>query len=358
MRRLVFTLLALTACKGELHDLGDDPAPLATLRGTISGDLEGTLLDGAASLGRLRVGLLWAGVPVFVPYCHENGPNPRDPGRNPSGIAEAGCRDPFDVVASRAGPSVAVDPRTLSFELPLAQLPSAEVMVGPLGQRVVYGTVVLFDDRDEDGELDLRRGCGGFGRGGGGGGPDAGSGSDQRELGDPVYAASFHTLKEEQLRVAYVEGPFDPSSFFYPHPGCSALPPGGFSLWRVGALLDPSASCRVDPIDTPLELAVEPPVSFGPLLCEQRDRESFSRPPSDRFLEDRDSFEELLTRFRWECWGDQIAMVDLECACPEIRVFGVKGCWDEVQEECPVPDWDLTETLAEKGIEWPCQARP
>jgi hypothetical protein len=144
-------------------------APAATGLGTeqpLLAEVKGTLVGNLLALGpRTRVGLVWTGVPVFVPYCHEYGYTPLDRERAVTTEAALGCRSPFAVVSSVVGPSVPLESTgDGTFTIPLRQVPPASVMVGEPGRRVAYASVVLFVDDDGDGELDprppLRRGRG------------------------------------------------------------------------------------------------------------------------------------------------------------------------------------------------------
>jgi hypothetical protein len=307
-------------CSGELMDLGAEPAPLLVLEGKVSGAFAG--------LRHPRVGLLWAGVPVYVPFCQEKGANPYDPDRVVGRVAAAGCRDPFDVVPDQNGPSVPLDVETGQFKIVIDGLPEPDRLVGDLSSRVGYASFVVYEDLDQDGELDLHRGCG---RGG----------SDR--LPEMVLAATFSNLDEEQLRFVYLEGPLDAGSYYYPHPGCTtALPQPGFSLWRVGPLRGAADQCELLPLDSEVELTIESPGTYSALVCGQRDNESFERPPMMR-----PNLEDIM----FECLEDgSIAIVERECACPGVRVASLQGCFDEV--ECTNPDWDLREEVPSW---WPCE---
>ena len=82
-------------------------------------------------------------------------------------MIDAGCRDPFGFVPAAVSVSVPIEvdvPTTLT----LVQLPAADVMVGDVTARVAYGSLVVFDDRDDTGTLELatpQRAPSGGGRG-------------------------------------------------------------------------------------------------------------------------------------------------------------------------------------------------
>lgn len=322
-----------SACGERPAGLSAEVEPLAVLHVR----LEGALLETPC---HPRLGLLWAAVPTYIPYCHTRGPTPLDPAREPSTTAAHACRDPFRVTPALAGPSVAIDLRETSFELPIVHLPNASIMVGDAGARVAYAAVILYDDLDGDGELTFTR-CRGNTRGGGPTTPSRPFDCGSTSRFERIHAASFERLDAESTRVTYVEGPFDAGSYFYPHPGCTALPPGGFSVWRTGALLSDTATCDVSPIDTEIVLTPRAPDALVDLTCPQRRRDAFPRPPTQ--LPDA---EEL----SFECDGEGgIATTDLDCPCPNLRTYTLRGCYEEL--ECSDPDWDVPAPEA-----WPCTA--
>src|SRR6185503_17716700 len=138
-------------------------------------------------------------------------------------VIAAGCRDPFGFVSNvvSVGAPIAIDvPATLT----LSQLPAADVLVGDVTARVAYASLVVFDDRNDTGTLDLLQQFRSF--------------MDDREgpptvVGpeppDIIYGASFVTMTERDRRVAYREGEFDKLSAFYPRAGCDP-PMRGFSV--------------------------------------------------------------------------------------------------------------------------------
>lgn len=318
----------LAACEGAPHVLGTEETPLFVVRGRISGTVPPS--------PNLRVGIVWAGVPVYVPYCHDRGPTPLDPRRSLSLVAQNGCRDPLDVVPALAGPSLPLDPGVGTFELPIAHLPDASVMVGRLPSRVAYGTVVIYDDLDGNGTLDFAGPCGADA-----GGRDS-TGSTLSEVTqetEPIYAASFSTLRREQTRIAYVEGPFDGDSYYYPHPRCTVLPPAGFSLWVVGDLRAADDTCRLAAPEDDVVLEGVDTYLLDHLSCPQGSRDAFPRPPPRRLPSDR---------FHWECTPEGgMAVSSPYCACPNLRVYQLRGCYADAA--CETPDWDVP-----APPEWPC----
>lgn len=315
---------AVNAACGQVSELGTEPEALLHVRGRLTRPIP----TPAAGFISLRAGLVWAGVPVFVPFCFEYGENPLKPLQVPTEVAEVGCRNPFLVAPGALGPSVAISPDELGFEIPITQLPSAEVLIGPLQGRVGYASIVVFDDVDQDGQLDLSRGCGRFG--------DSGRGRET------IYASSFAELTERQTRLTYVEGGFDQDSFFYPHPQCRSLPGEGFSIWDVDGIFESDSRCQVHGMDHEVELSPRISADLRHLSCVQRDRQTFPRPPPRNELD-----EELI----WECTKEgALATTDPTCPCPEIRLHTLVGCYDEL--ECETPDWDRRDTPPDW---WPCE---
>lgn len=325
MRAAGLLLIALAACDSSLYGLGDDRAPLAVVRGRYDGPLPVDVNT------HLRAALIWAGPPVFVPYCHQHGPTPIEPDRTLTDVSQNGCRDPFEFVPSSRGPSVALDLKeSREFEIPLQHLPDATSMVGTLEARVAYASLVIYDDRDDDQLLELGSRC-----------PRRDRNDPHPDPLEPLYASSFSRLNATQTRIAYVEGEFDADSFYYPHPNCTALPPRGFSVWTVGDLLDPSAACSVSPIDAPITLDYTAPEHLNNLACLPSERESFTRPPPG----DGPGRDVV-----FECTENgAVAVADPLCPCPNLRVYALRGCFDDAA--CATPDWDIDPPEG-----WPCAA--
>lgn len=316
---------------------GAEVPAFATLRGTVTATV-------APRGARLRVGVLWAGVPAFVPYCHLVGRTALDPERVVPPLAALACRDPFGVVPAAAGPSVPItlESGRATFELPLRALPPASLMVGAPDGRVAYGAVIVFDDRDGDDAFSIWPRCRGF-RGRGTGAPSDEAPADG-EVQDQILASTFARLTEPQLRLTYVEGNPPAQSTWYPHPDCTRRPGPGFSLWSVGDYLGPRDTCAVEPPETPLALVVPPRgADFRDLSCPTRARETFPREPE---LDDFTRGNLLI-----DCLPDgTIVTTSRSCVCPEVRAYPLAGCFDEL--DCAVPDWDFRTQIPEW---WPCR---
>lgn len=285
-------VLAIAGCTAELTGLDADATPLAELQVRVTGDL--TALRPADTLTetpRLRLGLLWGAQVQADPFCL---PLPGDVSM--TAVRAAGCRDPFGFSTSRLGPSVPVELGQLT-RLPLMDLPLADLLIGDLTARIAYASVVVYDDRNGNGVLDLWRATEfpsgdtmGPGKGGPGGGSMATDPAPVVEKLDLVYAASFVSMTQPDRRLAYREGGYDGLSFYYPRWGCPE-PPKGFSIVGAGGfdlialitgLFKPGASgvtlpqmasescSSTDLASGVLELALQLTPTFQDLICAQR----------------------------------------------------------------------------------------
>jgi len=267
-----------SACSDNgLVGLVDVATPLARVQVHITGDVTKLQPKGTESeTPHLRAAIVWGDQPSqFDAFCTTNqfgappGGGPGQPPGTPPGlpgeasatlVAAAGCRDVLGFIPGLVGPSIPLG-GDVSSTIELMDLPTGEVLIGtPETGRIAYASVVVFDDRNGNGTLDLRRpvvqganGEGHGGGGGGGGGPGSegggpGSGGDPGTApagkGDFVYGASLLTMAAPNTRVAFREGGFDPITvaYFYPMFGC-APPPLGFSLIDVSTI-------------TPIEMAI------------------------------------------------------------------------------------------------------
>src|SRR6185369_9462206 len=189
----------------------------------VHGDLASLRPAGVADVHALRVALVWGAQWLTEPFCVLPAESPEA-----AAVIDAGCRDPFGFVPAAVSVGVPIDvdvPTTLT----LVQLPSADVMVGDVTARVAYGSLVVFDDRDDSGTLELAMPQRAPSGGRQGRPPQGGTTS-----ADVIYGASFLTMTVPDQRVAYREGAFDAASAFYPRAGCELPPPPGFSVLAAG----------------------------------------------------------------------------------------------------------------------------
>jgi len=328
--RSAAVFIVLCSCSGELRGLTEGPLePVAVIRGHVGLDLRNRLNTSDAP--KFRAGILWANPPVIDPFCAARGPNPLDPNRpKPYGVARQ-CADPLWLAPGEMSPSVEIDPTSDEILVPLARLPPIDVMFGPVGARVAYGSLLVFSDDNDNGDFDVFHEC-----------------TTRKPNGrehDSIYASSFSGLDEPHQRVTFVEGEFDRTSLFYPHPNCGVIPKRGFSIWNVGSLLEPGATCTRTSTAEPIELV---PAKFVDYIlgCQTLQEDIFPRePPEDAPLDVNPQVA--------ECIGPGvIADVYPTCACRGIRTYALSGC--KGQFTCEKPQWDYR---AQPPVWWPEDCR-
>lgn len=366
LRGLACAVVVLTGCD-DLVGLGGSVPPLARIQVEVTGDLEP--LRPAYTLGetpRLRVALVWAAQWAPEPFCVLP-PTSEDAGF----VIEAGCPDNFGFVPERVGPSVAVEPGDPAI-LELVSLPAADVMIGDVTARIAYGSLVVYDDRDDDGTLELQesRRFGmddDFDEEGG----DFDDDDEDHEDDDVIYGASLVSMTAPDQRVAFREGEFISSLPFYPRAGCPE-PRRGFSLLSAGGFSEAEAIAAVlrgelppqDPetcVEAPLDGAsVTIPLELpGPLRqvgCEGRREDGTTR------YDDPPGGDPALTGRPWACadlpsFGEpapegvqQLVVAGVSTdACRRVTHFVLRGCENDAL--CEVPEWDLTD---DPPAWWPC----
>ncbi|HVV82960.1 MAG TPA: hypothetical protein VHE35_07755 [Kofleriaceae bacterium] len=344
---------AAGAC-GDLQGLGGPAPPLVTFTVEATGDLGPLRPPGDTGPPHLRVALVWGMQWLTEPLCILPPEN-----EEAAAVIAAGCRDPFGFVPLRVGENVDVTvgaPATIS----LATLPAADVMVGDVTARAAFGSLVVYDDRDGTGTLELAR-------------PnrlaDVNDDSTPTRLTDRVYGASFVTMTEPDRRVAYREGAFNAGAAFYPRAGCPAPPPGfsivgagGFSASdAIAAALrgelppeDPATCTEAAPADTTVEIPLRAPAEVQAVACTQRRADSsvrYREPDEEPDLTDRTSACVHLPSFDGTT-SDVLELVvtgRTDDACPSLSHFVLRGCREDPL--CAQPDWDHT---ASPPPWWPC----
>jgi len=356
-RARVFCLapLLLAAC-GRLQGFGGDAPPLVSFDVVFHSDV--------ASLPPAhawRVALVWGAQWLTEPFCVLPAESPEA-----AAVIAAGCRDTFGFVpaaVSDSVPIVAGVPSTLT----LSELPPADVMVGDITARMAFGSLVLFDDRDDSGTLKLSQPL------------RAPTGDEHGPVGAQsqafIYSASFVTMTAPDQRVAYREGMFDPASAFYPRAGCEPPPPGfsvvaagGFSAEAglasalAGALPpeDPS-KCTVNqpPSTTAIEIPIPPPPDAREVGCDERTNDSsvrYHEPPANApDLANRTMACAHLPTFDTGSGSPASDLIQLVVSgrsfdkCKGLTHYTLRGCREDVN--CPIPDWDFT---ASPPAWWPC----
>jgi hypothetical protein len=362
--RLLFLAPLLLAACGDLQGFGGPAPPLATLNVVFHGDLA-SLRPANVSTHALRVALVWGAQWLTEPFCVLPAES-----MDVAPVIEAGCRDTFGFVPAAVSVSapITVDvPTTLT----LSQLPGADVMVGDVTARVAYGSLVLFDDYDDSGTLELsmphRLPSGGRRE-------EDFRGSDSRDV---IYGASFFTMTAPDQRLAYREGEFDMLSAFYPRAGCDP-PPRGFSVLAASGFSEAAALAATlagqlppetypsdclatqPPADATITIQAQTPPDVVEVGCDERTADSsirYREPPTN---------DPGLAIHTWACahlptfdtGGSSPAssLIQLVVAsgppegrCKGLTHYTLRGCREDVN--CPVPDWDFT---ASRPAWWPC----
>jgi hypothetical protein len=175
--------------------LGGTVTPLEKIQVQTSGDP--ARFTAAGDTPSFRVALVWGLQWQPEPFCVLPPESPEA-----AAVIAAGCPDSFGFVPNLVGVDTAFQPGTVAT-LDLDTVPAADVMVGDLNGRVAYGSLIVYDDHNNDGTLDLRTPPRFRRRGpptepptyddGGSGGP-----------ADLVYGASFISMTQSDQRVAYV----------------------------------------------------------------------------------------------------------------------------------------------------------
>lgn len=325
-RRLALVaLLALAGCGKGVHDLSVSADPLLVIRGHVD----------PASLHRsdpnapLLALLVWASVPRIDQLCLAY-PNVAE--------LQAACPDPYGVYFGEIEKSVPVAADG-SFEIDLSNLPAARVSVGDTVTRIAYGSLVIAEDSNGDGQLSLPRG--------GGGAPDGGGGTSFAAP-DMVVAASFSSLRRAQERVVFREGGFVEGSNFYPAPGCPDPPPA-FSVLDAPAYSDAGAvpgTCTTTGFGAPIEVPALTTDEAIALECRTVQQGIGVREATDNrnpFRTGRGPAPQTV------CLSHELLAVITPGVCPTFSALALKGC--RVDPFCTNPEWDDT---AHPPSWWPC----
>lgn len=360
----VAVALALAGCD-DLVGFGGEVPPLTTLSVEVTGDLEAVRVPGATDED-LRVALVWGTQWLPEPLCFLPPESPEV-----AAVVAAGCRNPFAFTPARVAAGVPVAAGA-PVELPLLALPSAEVMFGDVTARVAYGSLVVFDDRDHSGTLELARAR----RLPGGGPPDdEEEGPEPAASSDLIYGASFVAMTEPDQRLAFREGAFVETAF-YPRHGCGAplpafsiLAAGGFTFEEaIAATLagmlpaqDP-ASCDEATTDAAtVTIPFRPPVEVREVGCEQRRSDSsvrYRQPPAeapdlgDGRVYACASIPQLGGDMSTEGIVQLVVASRPDEACRGLTHYTLVGC-DGGDLTCDTPRWDLR---ANPPAWWPCPA--
>jgi hypothetical protein len=368
MARLTCALVLAALGCGKPVGLGGAATPLASIQVQVDGDAA------TAAATHLRVALVWGAEWLPEPFCFL-------PPESPAAatVQQAGCQDSLGFVPNLVAASVPVTPG-VPTTIQLFDLPSADVMVGDITGRVAYGSLVLFDDLDDSGTLELRRSQPDFFDMDGGLPPDAavfgGGGGVGGRRSDVVYGASFFSMSAPDLRLAYREGAFLETGF-YPRSGCpdpvagfSIVGAGGFSLAAAEAAAlagqlppeDP-ATCSAAPLTTGVvTITAQDPSLVSQVACTRRNSDGIPRyrkPPGD--MRDLGSSPwacvtipnlDTVTSDAGAAAANQIQLVVSTTGnnvCKSVTHYVLRGCDND--PTCDPPSWDET---ASPPAWWPC----
>jgi hypothetical protein len=312
------TCFAASAC-GRVNDLSVPQQPLLVVHGHVDLASLSRPNPSAALIGSL----VWAGLPTVNPVCLEFS----------SPDIAAACPDPYGVFEAEIEEAAPVDANG-DFDLTLFHLPAARVSIGDQTTRIAYGSLLVIEDVDGNGQ------------------PTFPGGVRRRDRNDPppssnapdrIVAASFYSLHAAQQRVVFREGGFVSPSFFYPE-DCGE-PPTGFSILSAppytGTPAAPTA-CIVASVDTrvdvPAVAPLDPTEGLG-LLCRPVQRDATVRQPQ--------TDEEPPGKH--VCLSPTVLAAVFNGLCPSLRSYALRGCAQESQ--CPAPEWDIT---AAPPPWWPC----
>jgi hypothetical protein len=345
---------------GNLTGFGAEAPPLVTFTVMVTGDLGPLRPPNVPNNCALRASLVWGAQWLTEPFCIL--PAESDAA---AAVIAAGCRDPLGFVPARVAANVPVTIGTPA-SVSLLDLPSADVMVGDVTARVAYGSIVVYEDCDNSGTLELAtphrlpRG---------GRGPEE---DDTLDSADVVYGASFVTMTAPDQRVAYREGAFDMAGAFYPRSGCGAPLTPGFSVLAAGGFSkdeavaatiagrlpaeDPATCSELRADAAVFTLAVQAPAGVREVSCVERNNDS-----TVRYRQPPDQAPDLTGRLS-ACThlpsfdsGGMSSLIQLVISgrtgdrCQGLTHYTLRGCRENVA--CPVPDWDFT---ANPPAWWPC----
>lgn len=349
-RASLLLLVGMTGCDNGVAGLGGEFSPLARIPVVVTGDLAQHLPAGEALEDvHLRVALVWAGVQEFDDFCIEYGGGVKLPAdASAAAVVAAGCRDVFGFVPIRVNEVAVLDEQGRAT-LDLNYLPTAEVLVGPPEGRGAYAGVVVYDDRDGNQTLDLRRARRHFKPGSesdfgpgkgppeGGRGPGGGEKQDVIEPVDYVYGGSFISMMQPHVRIAFREGQLAINKYFYPTLGCD--PPAlGFSTIAVTGTPFKATCVSGLTSGTEVSIPLRATADVAELACEN---------PQTRF---RDTEREADLSQPWYCVdNNRLVVANPPGLCKGLTSFLLSGC--EGSATCKEPQWDDRDDPPDW---WPC----
>ena len=338
MRARALAALAcwLAGC-GDLYGLKEVQGSVAQVHLRVVGSLAAVRLPATpGEAPRLRVALVWAAPPLLNDsYCRFGPLSDAE-----AEVVRAGCPDEQRFMPERVEGSIAVEPGVPAL-LDVMTPPSADVMTAYASYGLAFGSLVVYDDRDGDGTLELR------------------TPSSPPSPGpiDVVYGGSFISQTLPDQRLSYRHGNFDDAGF-YPRVNCPD-PPEGFSILQAGghvgsSSMEDAATCAESTLsEAEVVIALQSPEVVGQLACSaggSGDNAAVYSPPPDD--------EPDLTRRPWACstlMSSELQKVELAVAtppgepCKGITHYVLRGC--RGTPDCIAAKWDRT---ADPPAWWPC----
>ncbi len=356
MLSLCLILMSLLSCQQQtIHGLDDQLTPLAELKLSVNKSALESLSTETRS--RLRFGLVWLSVNIPSSWCADKLSSillgEAFSSQELASLTQLTqlCNNPLGVAPALAGPSVAIESESAVFAEDLitnsiifTALPPSEVLIGTPDARVAYASLVIFEDLNDNGVLDLGKAFSPVfwderGPRDRDDGPDEGSRrrfDEEENQADRLYSSSFTSLLDSHQRLVFREGQFT-ESYFYPLGGC--VPPQGFSYLQVTGDFQ-EASCTASPIDTPLLLKLaEPSLTLQETICSPAEVWTFEPPQS-----------ELSEEYEYICISDtELAATDPEQNCKNLSIIQLVDCPSN-QPDCDA-QWDVRDT---PPAWWPC----
>src|SRR5579862_3939007 len=350
-------LLAVAATALSLSACGSDGSE--TFNVVVSGDLAPLRPAGDVAERSLQVALVWGEQWLADPFCLL--PPETDTAAT---VIAAGCRDPFGFA-----------PASVAASAPIA-VGKSTTLTYAAAARIVYGSLVVYDDRNGSGTLELSE-------------PQrtssAARGGQTTDSVDIIYGASFLTMTEPDQRVAYREGGFDATGSYYPRAGCSPPSPG-FSIVGAGGVTagaalqaaatgtlpkeDPASCAETSVSATVVNITARAPADVVEVACHElpTDGRVYVEPPANRpdftgrltacvHVEAVDASGPRADAGLSSADGGAGASSPVELVvsgratdkCKGLTHYTLRGCDQSVS--CLLPDWDLT---ANPPVWWPC----
>jgi hypothetical protein len=377
---------AFSGC-GKLEGLDIPVTPLARIQVQVTGDLPAT----ARPTPQLRVALMWGEQWLPEPFCVLPPES-----TNAAEVIATGCPDPFRFVPNLASADIPIQP-DVTATIDLINLPEADLMVGDLTARIAYASLIVYDDINGNGMLDLHHP------------PHHQRHEENYNPGtlatrDQVYGASFVSMTKPDQRVAYREGAPPAANFaFYPRIGCPDPPPAfsilsasGFSVTSLAAAVEgilpkeddltECAAATLDETVVTIRLSAPPAdasaggdagaeadagaegdagaqsgedYSLAELACTDPETSGttyYQEPPQPPDPEPD------LTQLTWACVGfphlggegitsGQQLVIANTAPCQSVTHYTLRGCDND--PNCPAPSWDLAPPAW-----WPCSTTP